>query len=45
MMESIQEAFLMLDMQQKLKDLSNFQRYALILHAINLKEGLVCTGF
>jgi hypothetical protein len=36
-MESIQEAFLMLDvLGDKLENLSNFQKHALLLHAFNL---------
>jgi hypothetical protein len=35
----------MLDMHEKLSGLSPFQRHAMVLHAINLREGLECTGF
>ena len=44
-MESIQEAFLMLNVSDKLPNLSALQKYALIYHSLNLKLGFICTGF
>lgn len=44
-MESVQEAFIMLDVFDKLKDMKKFQKYALVLHAINLRYGFKCTGY
>ena len=35
-MDTIQESFLLLDLHPKLDSLPLFQRYALILHSINL---------
>ena len=42
-MESIQEAFLLLD--QSAESLGQLHQYALIFHSINLFKGLNCTGF
>lgn len=47
-MDSIQEAFLMLNVSPdspEFRNLPTFQRYALILHAINLKKGFLFMGF
>ena len=45
-MDSIQEAFLMLGIApEKLAALPLFQKYALILHSVNLKHGFKLTGF
>ena len=44
-MESIQEAYIMLDVFEDVKKMKSFQKYALVFHSINLKEGFVCTGF
>jgi hypothetical protein len=50
-MESIQEAFLMLGIDNLSDDSkneinnSNWRLSCLILHAYNIKNGLFCTGF
>ena len=50
-MDSIQEAFLMLGIdglpKQQLDELkaSHWRLCALVIHAYNLKNGLICTGF
>ena len=50
-MDTIQEAFLMLGLdglpQQKSDELKNthWRLCGLVVHAFNLKNGLVCTGF
>jgi len=45
MSESVQEAFLLLDVLSQMPSLKPWQKYALIVHCINLHSGFRCTGF